>query len=146
MATKPSLLFLSHAAFSRLAQEKPQLSKTVTSYCSSKKKAKPIVASHSEGRQNYSNINTTYLALSVSQSFWSTRILQCRKKKKRLSGHKERNAVKAGRPWQLDEASRLTVNNQKHREKRLTSQTGHMESWIYGQNRKTNWLSKENSE
>lgn len=63
------------------------------------------------------------------------------------SGHKERNAVKAGRPWQLDEPSRSTVNNlETWRERADITERGYMESWIYGQNRKTHWLSKENSE
>lgn len=37
-----------------------------------------------------------------------------RRKKKKPLGHKERNAVKAARPWQLDEPSRPTLSNHKH--------------------------------
>lgn len=71
-----------------------------------KRKAEPRVASHSEGRQDSSNINTTYLALSAPQSFLSIhrlilRLSQCalrvkkKRNKKTLSAHKERNAVKS---------------------------------------------------
>lgn len=78
--TKPSPSRLTHTIFSCVAQvplfshtQNPhgRLSQTVASYCSSKRKAKPKVASHSEGREDSSNINTTYLALSAPQSFWS---------------------------------------------------------------------------
>lgn len=65
------------------------------------------------------------------KSFRSTRglillrslcVLKC------LSGHKERNAIKAGRPWQLDEPSRPTVNSPKHGERR----SWHHKARVYG--------------
>ena len=71
----------------------------------------------------------------------------CTDEKNPPLGHKERNVVKAGRLRQLDEPSRRTVINHKHREKRLTSQSSSIWShWYMEQNRKTDSLSKENRE
>lgn len=62
----------------------------------------PKVASHSEGRQDFYNINTAYLALSAPQSFWSIhglilQLCQCavlkmeggRKKKKKKNASQD---------------------------------------------------------
>lgn len=145
--TKLSPLFLSHIDFSRVAQiplfphaQKPEADfqtlwpptvppKGKAAQCgiTLSRRAGLLQHQHNVPGLEYTSKLLVYLwAYFTAQSVCANR----KKKKKRLSGHKERNAVKAGRPWQLDEPSRPTVNSEKHGAKRLTSQS--LGIWSHG--------------